>query len=154
MGAALGRERPVCLHADITGLQTFATHYYRNGIPVETQARWAWYSDPNPNGFKLSDANRPFSAYGKTVQYPTNDRTPAGMWLRENPRDMPLPQLAFERIDGRPISPDEVKRVSQVLDLWTGVVTTSFTLDGQTVNVWSPRIPGRTRCRCASSHRC
>ena len=26
---------------DITGLQTFADHYHRNGIPTETQARWA-----------------------------------------------------------------------------------------------------------------
>ena len=64
---------------DVTGLQTLASHYVKNGIPVETHARWAWYSDPNPNGFKLSDANRPLTAYGKTVQYPTNERTPAGM---------------------------------------------------------------------------
>ena len=48
---------------------------------------------------------------------------------------MPLPQLALERMDGRPISPQDLAQVSQTLDLWTGVVTSAFTLDGQTVNV-------------------
>jgi hypothetical protein len=27
---------------DVTGLQTFSDTYYREGIPLETLARWAW----------------------------------------------------------------------------------------------------------------
>ena len=34
---------------DVTGLQTFGEHYYKNGIPLETLARWCWTTDENPN---------------------------------------------------------------------------------------------------------
>ncbi len=37
-----------CFTADVTGLQTFYDHYRKNGIPLETLARWAWHFDPNP----------------------------------------------------------------------------------------------------------
>jgi len=82
-----------CFTADVTGLQTFTDYYHEHGIITETQARWSWHTNPNPNGYKLADANRPFTAYGKTLGYPTNDKSPAGQWLRENPQDMPLPQI-------------------------------------------------------------
>src|SRR3954467_4316929 len=85
-----------CFTADVTGLQTFADFYHAHGIGLETQARWSWHSNPNPNGYKLADANRPFTAYGETRGYPTNERSPAGQWLRENPHAWPLPQLALD----------------------------------------------------------
>ena len=45
---------------DITGLQTFGEQYYRNGIPLETLARWCWTTDDNPNGYTLADANQDY----------------------------------------------------------------------------------------------
>src|SRR6478609_4042205 len=44
--------------ADITGLQTFAEHYHRWGVPVETESRWCWVSDTNVNNYTLADASR------------------------------------------------------------------------------------------------
>src|SRR5262245_8528309 len=80
---------------DITGLQTFATEYHRNGVPVETLSRWAWVSDENPEGFKLADANKDFTLPdGRVMGFPTRGSTPAGDWLRKNPRDLPLGQLS------------------------------------------------------------
>jgi hypothetical protein len=126
-----------CFTADVTGLQTLYTHYQRNGIPLETQARWAWHEEPNPQGFTLDDANRPFTAYGRTVAYPTNERTPAGQWLRANPHAQPLPRLAFEdaRPGAAPLAPDDVAEVVQTLDLWRGRLDTSFRLRGAAVSV-------------------
>jgi hypothetical protein len=121
--------------ADATGLQTLSSHYHQNGIPLETLARWAWHSNPNPDGYKLSDANVPFTAYGKTLGYPTAERSPAGAWLRENPHDLPLPQLALVRIDGPPISPTDVSDIAQTLDLWSGLLTSGFSIDGLPVKV-------------------
>jgi hypothetical protein len=56
--------------------------------------------DPNPNRFTLSDAHG-HSSYGKTVSIPR--MTAPRAWLRKT-RGWPLPQLAFERRDGRPIA--------------------------------------------------
>ncbi len=126
-----------CFTADVTGLQTFYDHYQANGIPLETAARWSWHENANPDGYQLSDANRPFTAYGKTLGYPTNQGGPAGTWLRENPHDLPLPQLALDwaRDGGAPITLADVTAIDQRLDLWTGRVTSRFVLGGQAVTV-------------------
>jgi hypothetical protein len=131
--------------ADVTGLQTFGEFYHQNGIPLETLARWAWHENPNPAGYRLSDANQPFTAYGKTLGYPTNQNGPAGMWLRENPQDVPLPRLALDyRPAGeRNLTPDDIHDISQTLDLWSGVITSSYTLDGAPVKVTVACDPGR-----------
>ena len=63
---------------DITGLQTFAEHYHRWGVPTETQSRWCWVTDPNPENYALADASVDFTtASKKVVSYPTN-QSPAG----------------------------------------------------------------------------
>ena len=123
--------------ADVTGLQTFGDYYHKNGIPLETLARWAWHENANPNGYTLSDANQPFTAYGRTVGYPTGQSGPAGTWLRENPQDMPLAQLGLvlDRADGRAVIPGDLHDISQVLDLWSGVVVSTYVLEGEPVTV-------------------
>lgn len=121
--------------ADVTGLQTFYAHYQKNGIGLETQARWAWHSNPNPNGYKLSDANRMFTAYGKTLGYPTSQSSPAGLWLRENPHAMPLGQLGFVNEDGSSLAIEEITAIDQTLDLWTGELRSRFNWRGVPVQV-------------------
>ncbi len=128
--------------ADVTGLQTFEQSYHGDGksaagIPLETLARWAWHTNANPNGYKLSDANRDYTAYGKTIGYPMISGSPAGMWLRENPQDVPIGQLAldFTRDSGVPLSPDDISAINQSLDLWSGTVTSQYTLAGSPVTV-------------------
>ncbi len=123
--------------ADVTGLQTFTAYYLEHGITTETEARWLWHENPNPNGYKLSDANRMFTAYGETLGYPTRAATPAGEWLRENPHILPLPQLALDlqRDNGRALEVADVQHIDQTLDLWTGTVTSRYTLDGVPVVV-------------------
>ena len=126
-----------CFTADVTGLQTFSDFYHARGIGTETQARWSWHANPNPNGYKLADANRPFTAYGKTLGYPTNDKSPAGQWLRENPHALPLPQLALSlrRGDGQPLVSEAIQSIDQTLDLWSGTMTSRYTIDGVPVKV-------------------
>jgi hypothetical protein len=130
---------------DVTGLQTFPDFYQQKGIPLETQARWSWHSNPNPNNYQLADANRPFTAYGKTLGYPTNQSGPAGQWLRQNPHVLPLAQvgLAFQHADGRLLAPEDIKDLVQTLDLWAGLVTSSYTVEGQPVKVLTASSPDR-----------
>lgn len=124
--------------ADITGLQTFAEAYQRRGVPTETQSRWAWVSDPNPHGYTLADASKVFrQADGRQVAFPTLQSSPAGDWLRKNPRSHPLAQIGFEfdKLDGSPLTPDDIQAPEQTLDLWRGVITSKFMLEGVPVIV-------------------
>ncbi|MDR0352468.1 MAG: hypothetical protein LBI02_03640 [Opitutaceae bacterium] len=132
---------------DITGLQTLAGHYQRWGIPVETQSRWCWVSDPNPKNFTLADASRDYTLPGGgTLPFPTRASTPAGDWLRKNPRAHPLAQLALDytRPDGAraTLSPADIQEPFQTLDLWRGIVTSRFKLDGVPVQVETACAPG------------
>ncbi len=125
--------------ADITGLQTFADLYQRTGVPVSTLSRWAWHSEPNPNGYKLDDTNTPFTMPdGRVLGFPTKS-SGAGDWLRKNPQCQPLGQITFELADADgtpvPIRPEEVKRPQQVLNLLEGVIRSQFELAGEIVTV-------------------
>jgi hypothetical protein len=132
-----------CFTADVTGLQTFPDYYASKGTPTETQARWSWHQNANPNGYKLSDANRDFTAHGRTVGYPTNSRSPAGQWLRENPHIEPLPQIGFVMTGAgaRPLTPADVSGIDQRLDLWKGQLHSRVLLLGQPVSVESTVSP-------------
>ncbi|MFT3828419.1 MAG: glycoside hydrolase 43 family protein [Opitutaceae bacterium] len=123
---------------DVTGLQTFGEHYWRHGIPLETLARWCWTTEPNPENFQLTDTNQDFvHVDGRIVAYPTRAATPAGEWLRRNPRLHPLGQLALEwdKPGGGALVPGDIEEPEQTLDLWTGVITSRFKLDGVPVQV-------------------
>ena len=123
--------------ADITGLQSFPEEYYANGIPLETLSNWAWHSMPNPDGFQLKDACEWIDTHGRRIGYPTRQNTPAGKWLRANPHRMPLGQTGFLLIkaNGTPATPDDVRNVRQHLDLWTGVLHSAYSLEGDSVQV-------------------
>lgn len=124
--------------ADITGLQTFAPDYHRGGIPTETLSRWAWRRDPNPEGFRLDDANRDYTqANGTVVGFPTLQSTPAGDWLRKNPRLMPLGEIRLRRPSGSdlPLALTDIQDPEQTLDLWSGILRSRFQLAGLPVSV-------------------
>lgn len=129
--------------ADVTGLQTLPALYHEQGTPLETQARWSWHENANPNGYKLADANRDYTAWGRTVGYPTNAKSPAGQWLRENPHVQPLPQIGFvltgagARKAARAIAPADITAIDQRLDMWKGQLDSRVQLLGQSVAVSS-----------------
>jgi hypothetical protein len=122
--------------ADITGLQTFADYYHRWGVPVETLARWCWVTDPNPKGYTLADTTKTFThPDGRAVGYPTQASTPAGDWLRKNPRIQPLGQISldFPKADGTALTPEDIRNPEQTLDLWRGVITSQYEIQGHAV---------------------
>lgn len=132
-----------CFTADVTGLQTLPGHYRAGGTPLETQARWSWHENANPNGYKLSDANRDYTAHGRTQGYPTRSTTPAGIWLRENPHIQPLPQIGFVLAEegARALTAADVSAVDQRLDLWRGQLDSRVRLLGQPARVRSTVSP-------------
>jgi hypothetical protein len=130
--------------ADITGLQTFSDYYYKNGIPLQIITDWCWHTflpagqtGPNPKNYQLKNAYKTYDVHGRKVEYPSNQNSDAGKWLRENPQRQPLGQIGFEfkKSDGSIVKVEDVKNISQKLDLWNGIIESSYQIDENIVKV-------------------
>ncbi len=121
--------------ADVTGLQTFP-EAYRLGVPLGTQSQWGWHAFPNPEGFTHDETLRDYDfGRGRQEPYSVQFNEPgrqrdAANWFRVNPHRLHLGIVGF---DG--LSPDEIAGVDQTLDMWHGVLRSSFTAAGQQVAV-------------------
>lgn len=124
---------------DITGLQTFPDEY-ANGMPLCTMSQWGWHTKPMPESlkgkdFKLTD----YDTYGRKVGYMTTKTGQEELydWLRENPHRLHLGQVGFQllKADGSEAKSSDISNVEQKLDLWTGIIHSSFTFDGSHVKV-------------------
>ena len=127
--------------ADITGLQTYP-EYHQQGMALGTQSQWGWHTMPNPNGYKLADILDDYVVAGRKVPYASDkdySRTysPAASWLRANPHRLHLGQIGLQitNADGSLVGIDELTDTLQTLDLWTGLLTSRFETEGQTVKV-------------------
>ena len=117
--------------ADLTGLQTFP-EAYEGGIPLCTQSQWGWHSFPVPKGLESATLRLAmYDTYGREVGYPTKSEGQKELfdWLRENPHRLHLGRIGL-RLDRA-----EVSETRQTLDLWTGILTSSFRVKGQPVTV-------------------
>ena len=148
---------------DLTGLQTLADSYpvgARGDLPsgtlLGTQAQWAWHSVPPASPYHLDgstvlyDSPRGPVPYVDMVGDIVNDRetgtSTAETWLRANPHRLDLGRIGFRLVqDGleRSIAPDEITAAKQTLDLWSGTVTSTFTLAGHPVKVTTACHPSR-----------
>ncbi|MCC5024979.1 MAG: hypothetical protein J6386_20285 [Candidatus Synoicihabitans palmerolidicus] len=123
---------------DVTGLQTFGDLYYAKGIPLETLTRWCWVTEENTAGYTLTDASRDYvQPDGTTISLASIGSNEAALWLRRNPRQHPLGQLSLDwkKPNGSTFTPADIQHNEQTLDLWSGVITSRFTLNGQPVTV-------------------
>lgn len=124
--------------ADITGLQTLAAAH-EDAMPLCTMSQWGWHTQPAPAGLdkqKLRLAQ--YDTHGRQVGYQTSSQgqTELFNWLRENPHRLHLGQISF-CLNGRErkIQPSDVSEAHQVLDLWRGILTSKFKLEGESVIV-------------------
>ena len=114
---------------DVTGLQTF----YGN-----TLSQWGWHSSPLPPGEKIEDYRwQEWDHAGRKVPYMTGSATQKVLekWLYLNPHRLPLGRLMMllTKSDGKPAGLVDLTDIHQELDLWSGVITSHFKLDGQQV---------------------
>lgn len=114
---------------DATGLQTFPA-MYEKGMPLGTQSQWGWQTSPGrPAGEVHLET---FDTHGRNVGYATSptDQRELFNWLRENPHRAQLGRIGFDIADVR-----EIRDVHQILDLWSGTISSKFTLRGHTITV-------------------
>jgi hypothetical protein len=122
--------------ADVTGLQTFADSY-ADGIPLSTQSQWGWHTFPNPEGFELKDAFKKYEHYGREVPYASEQDTAAGKWLRASPHRLGLARIGFEltKKNGEKVVVDDLEDIEQKLNLWNGILTSKFSIEGEPIVV-------------------
>ncbi|MDQ0665274.1 hypothetical protein QFZ35_003772 [Arthrobacter ulcerisalmonis] len=148
---------------DLTGLQTLPADYpvgARGELPpgtmLGTQSNWGWHSTPGGDDYDLSGCTVLYDSPRGPVPYVdmagdiVNDRetgtSAAETWLRANPHRLDLGRVGFRWLeDGaeRAITEADLADTEQVLDLWTGVVTSRFTLAGYPVKVITACHPDR-----------
>lgn len=123
--------------ADITGLQTFP-EAYAEGIPLCTQSQWGWHIRPADNETGKYDINdlplEYFNTQTRKVGYRTapGDQEDAFRWLRMNPHRLHLGRIGLQitKNDGSRTMADDIRNTKQTLDLWTGLLSSSFEADG------------------------
>lgn len=148
----------LALALDVTGFQSLPGSYpvpdpsgagdAGPGTLLGTLAQWAWHSTPRPAGADLDASRRPYTTRRGAVRYvdgaPMSGADDSGMgegatWLRANPHRLDLARIGLVdlRADGTPapLAPDRLADVEQRLDLWTGVLTSTYVLDGTRVVV-------------------
>jgi hypothetical protein len=117
-----------CFGADGTGLQTFSGN---------SMAHWAWHSFPLPKGFtkEMIPATGSFHKGRLTAGEVINMKAEPIPWMRNNPQNFNLGRLSLCRANGGAIKPTDISGLTRKLDLWTGVQTSSYTIDGSAVRV-------------------
>ena len=128
---------------DGTGLQTFPDHY-QNGVPLGTQSEWGWDSFKDTAGYHIEESLRGYQQYGRNISYVVQIKTPernkaASDWFRQNVHRLQLGNVGFAITlkNGKAATVQDIKNISQQLNLWTGEIQSNFTVEGEKVQVFT-----------------
>ncbi|KAF9557582.1 hypothetical protein CPC08DRAFT_640114 [Agrocybe pediades] len=121
--------------ADITGLQTF--------LPWAILSSWGWKNDSFPEGITQADIDayrgETLDNHGRQVQYEFGGPEPIQQWLISNPNRVNLGRVGLVFLDGEGhvmnVTEEELQNRRQVLDLWNGIITSTFEFAGEQVTV-------------------
>lgn len=126
---------------DATGMQSFPGAY-ANGVPLGTQSVWGWHSFPNTENLKLEETQKTYELEGRKISYTVQLKEPerakkAVEYFRVNPHRLQLGNIGLEikKKDGSLATIDDIENSKQQLDLWSGIIKSSFTVEGIPVKV-------------------
>lgn len=148
MGTLAVGNGDFAFNVDVTGLQSFPA-YYEKTMPLGILSDWGWHSFPNPNGYSLKNYKMTvIKKYNRQFVFPsasTSHPTPEAAYLRMNENRFGLGRIGLEmtRADGSKVEITDLKNIEQKLDLWGGVLTSSFDVDGEPVHVVTAAHPNR-----------
>jgi hypothetical protein len=133
--------------ADVTGLQTYPGPY-ESAMPLCTMSQWGWHTSPLPPGldpknFRLTQ----YDTHGRPVGYATSAEGQNGLynWLRENPHRLHLGRIGLKLAGsgGGELRIQDITSIEQTLDLWSGILTSTFLAEGRPVSVRTAVHPNR-----------
>ena len=117
---------------DGTGLQSFPQSYSK-GVPLGTMSDWGWHSFANPENYQPEESLRNYDfGRGRKEPYAAQIRDDqrakaAGDWYRVNPHRLHLGTLGLSLGNDA----KQIKQIDQTLDMWEGVIKSSFTFKGK-----------------------
>lgn len=117
---------------DITGLQSF--------VPFNTLSHWSWHSFPIPDGLHIEDFKGvTLDTHGRGIRYdiPNKEQPELSSWLERNPHCFNLGRIGFLLLksDGTRANIKDLKDTRQEVDMWNGIIYSSFTLENHSVKV-------------------
>jgi hypothetical protein len=126
---------------DATGLQTFPK-YYEKGVPLGTESEWGWGAVANTNGYKFEETLKKYHINGRDITYSVQQNSTqrikdATNYFRENVHRLQLGNLGLLILkkDGSEAGVNDIKNIRQELNLWTGAITSHFTVEGEAIDV-------------------
>ncbi len=125
--------------ADITGMQTLYKAY--GIVPLCTMSQWGWHTKPVSEeryDYTLKDlVMTEYHMNGRTTSYPKK-RQPGNEevydWLRKNPHRLNLSRIGLT-LGKEEITCAQIHSIHQELNLYEGILESSFTIDGDACNV-------------------
>ncbi|MDB5083770.1 MAG: hypothetical protein JWN30_656 [Bacilli bacterium] len=123
--------------ADLTGLQSFPESYE---FPLGTQSQWGWHYSNASEAYTLDDLQLQYlDSHERKVGYPID---PKGQeepfhWSRQNPHRLQLAQIGLRLFSSNQelIQIGDLRETEQMLDLWSGQLTSRFQVNGIPVKV-------------------
>lgn len=118
---------------DVTGLQTFSNS-------ANTMSNWGWHQFPTPDGQKPEEfKGQEWDTQGRMVRYDVQNAEQRDLrnWMVQNPQRIHLGRigLVLNKKNGSPASLNDLRNPEQVLDLWSGISTSSFSVSSEPVTV-------------------
>ena len=116
-------------NADGTGLQTYGGN---------TMSHWGWHSAPLPAGCSAADVPTTGTVEKGRIAGPMRkaaERAVLDEWMFQNPHSMNLGRLRLLRADGTMLETKDITHLARKYDLWSGLHTSGFDVDGQAVRV-------------------
>lgn len=130
---------------DVTGMQSFPV-YYKKGVSLGTQSEWGWNSFDNDENYRFEETLKSydFNNEGRDAKYSIQHKeggrnTEATEYYRVNPHRLQLGNvgLQFTLKNGEQATVNDIQQAEQTLDLWTGLIHSKFTVEGESVEVWT-----------------
>ena len=126
---------------DVTGLQSYPFDY-KDGVPLCAMSDWGWHSFPNEDSLKVEETYRTMDlGHGHkevyAVEYKAEGRNKrATEYYRMNPHRLNLGNVALViKENNKQIPLSKITDINQELDLYNGVITSSYRALGEKVNV-------------------
>jgi len=126
---------------DVTGLQSFPDAYTK-GVPLGTESEWGWHSFIDTANYLFNETLKDYLLNGRTVSYSVQIKEPerkknAVNWFRQNPHRLQLGNIGFNIIkkDGSIASLDDIRDIYQTLNMWTGEIHSTFTIENIPIDV-------------------
>jgi hypothetical protein len=125
-----------CFGVDGTGLQTFAGNI---------MAHWAWHSFPLPEGATMADV--PETGTIETgrltgMMKQASARPDVSDWMFKNPHRFNMGRFRLVDGSGKVIAAEQITNPKRTLDLWRGIQTADYSVNGHPVKVQTVVHPG------------